>query len=99
MQKFYPFASFQHFVACRLNASIFESARTSVAIQRLGNHISCTTVSEFLKAGIADSIRKRHFLGNGQKPFHFNDTVKQLFSQQRRETFPAQGRCYHERIN
>jgi hypothetical protein len=86
-------------VACRLKARISELERTSVARQRLGNHVSYTTVSECLKAGIVDSIRKRNFLGNGQRRFHCNDIGKQLFSQQRTQTFPAKRRCFRERIN
>jgi hypothetical protein len=34
---------------------------------------SCTIVSECLKAGLVDSILKRHFLGNRQRRFHSND--------------------------
>jgi hypothetical protein len=58
---------------------------------------SCTTVSEYLNDGLGDTIWKRSLLGNGRRRFHCND--KQLFPKKRRETLPAQRRCFRERIN
>jgi hypothetical protein len=59
----------------------------------------CTIVSECLKAGLVDTIWKRPILGNGQRRFYCNDIGKQLFPKKRRQTFPAQRRCFCERIN